>query len=158
ERALFLAQACVDNPQLRDEVEALISSYEQAGSSLETVAVDVAAQIFAEQPTAPAVGQQVGHYELIKQIGAGGMGEVYLAQDSRLARKVALKLLPARFTQDAERLRRFEREARAASALNHPSILTIYEIGEVSGTHFIATEFIDGQTLRQHLSSTRMEL
>src|SRR5262245_30803268 len=100
ERALFLAQACVDDPRLRDEVEALISSYEQAGGSLETVAVDVAAQILAEQPTAPAVRQQFGHYELISQIGAGGMGKVYLAQDNRLARKVALKLLPLHVVQD----------------------------------------------------------
>ena len=163
ERALFLAQACVDDPRLRDEVEALISSYEQAGGeqagcSLETVAVDVAAQILAGQQAAPAVGQQVGHYELIKQIGAGGMGEVYLAQDSKLARKVALKLLPSHVIHDRQRLERFKQEARAASALNHPNILTIYEIGEEAGRPFIATEFIEGETLRDCIAHTRLAI
>src|SRR5207237_10500889 len=88
-------------------------------------------------------------------IGRGGMGEVYLAADRRLGRRVALKLLPALFTQNAERLRRFEQEARAASALNHPNILTIYEIGDATGVHFIATEFIEGETLRQYLRNAR---
>jgi serine/threonine protein kinase len=92
---------------------------------------------------------RIGRYKLIKKIGAGGMGEIYLGEDERLNRKVALKLLPAQFTQDADRVRRFELEAKAASALNQPNIITIYEIGEEDGVHYIATEYIQGQTLRQ---------
>lgn|GEM_PF-4554152 len=105
-----------------------------------------------EQVTFPA-GQRIGQYEIISPLGKGGMGEVYLAQDHKLGRKVALKFLPLSFTKDADRLRRFEREARAASALNHPNILTIHEIGEIDGHRFIATEFIDGETLRQKIAA-----
>ena len=105
-----------------------------------------------EQANFPA-GQRIGHYEIVSMLGKGGMGEVYLAQDHRLGRRVALKFLPLSFTKDADRLRRFEREAQAASALNHPNILTIHEIAEVDGHRFIATEFIDGETLRQRIAT-----
>src|SRR5690349_12771637 len=105
-----------------------------------------------------APGVRFDRYEMLSPLGKGGMGEVYLAQDTRLKRKVALKLLPTAFTQDADRVRRFEQEAQAASALNHPNIITIYEIGEVDGTHYIATEFIEGQTLRQRMASEKMKL
>src|SRR5262245_25553548 len=98
----------------------------------------------------------IAHYRLLAPLGAGGMGEVYLAEDTKLGRKVALKLLPAESTRDAGRLRRFEQEARAASALNHPNILTIFEIGEANGERYIATEFIDGQTLRERLNGDRL--
>ncbi len=87
---------------------------------------------------------RLDHYEILSLLGKGGMGEVYLARDARLSRNVALKLLPTEFTQFAERIRRFEHEAKAASALNHPNILTIYEIGATDHTHFIATEYIEG--------------
>src|SRR2546422_11377296 len=100
-------------------------------------------------------GTKFDRYEILSLLGKGGMGEVYLAQDIRLRRKVALKLLPAEFTQEAERVRRFEQEAITASSLNHPNIITVYETGEVAGTYFIATEFIDGQTLRQRLKQSR---
>ena len=94
--------------------------------------------------------EAISHYRILKKLGEGGMGEVYLAQDTRLDRKVALKLLPVGTTGDEDRFRRFQREAKAASALNHPNILTIYEIGEEDALHFIATEFIEGVTLREH--------
>jgi serine/threonine protein kinase/Tfp pilus assembly protein PilF len=96
-------------------------------------------------------GQTIGHYEILSPLGKGGMGEVYLVQDTKLGRKVALKFLSAAFTTNQDRLRRFEQEARSASALNHPNILTIHEIGEADGRRFIATEFIDGETLRQRI-------
>jgi len=94
----------------------------------------------------------ISHYRIISKIGAGGMGEVYLAEDTSLERKVALKLLPAEFTKDQDRVRRFIQEAKAASALNHPNIITIHEIGQHRDAHYFATEFIDGSTLRQHLA------
>ncbi|HKY04352.1 MAG TPA: serine/threonine-protein kinase, partial [Blastocatellia bacterium] len=104
------------------------------------------------------LSETISHYRLIRKLGAGGMGEVYLAEDTRLNRKVALKLLPENFTRDAERLRRFTQEARAASALNHPNIITIYDIGQVDSTHFIASEFIEGRSLREQRRQTRMQL
>src|SRR5262249_3974925 len=97
-------------------------------------------------------------YEIKSLLGRGGMGEVYLAEDVTLGRPVALKMLPAQLTVDAERVRRFEQEARAASALNHPNIVTIHEIGHSGSAHFIAMEFIEGETLRRRLESTRMSL
>src|SRR5438552_13126277 len=103
-------------------------------------------------------GAQLGPYQILSSLGAGGMGEVYLAEDNRLGRKVALKLLPAEFTKDADRVRRFEQEARAASALNHPNIITIYDIGQADGIHFIATEFVEGETLRQRMTGERLAL
>ncbi len=103
-------------------------------------------------------GDQIGRYQIHSLLGAGGMGQVYLAQDTQLDRPLALKLLPAKFTGDVDRLRRFKQEARATSALNHPNILTIYEIGEADGAHFIATEFIDGVTLRLHLGRNSLKM
>src|SRR6266542_4965558 len=99
----------------------------------------------------------ISHYRILKKFGEGGMGEVYLAQDIKLDRKVALKLLPMATTGDEDRFRRFQQEAKAASALNHPNILTIYEIGEEDSLHFIATEFIDGVTMREHVWQKRMK-
>ena len=102
--------------------------------------------------------ERIAHYQVDRLIGAGGMGEVYLAEDATLHRKVALKLLPARYTQDEERVRRFQREARTASALNHPNIITIYEIGESDAVHYIATEYIEGDTLRSRIVKGAMPL
>ncbi|HEY7913401.1 MAG TPA: serine/threonine-protein kinase, partial [Blastocatellia bacterium] len=102
--------------------------------------------------------EPISHYRIISKLGAGGMGEVYLAEDTRLDRKVALKILPEEFTKSEDRLRRFTQEARAASALNHPNIITIYDIGQSGEAHFIATEFIEGRTLGQHMKRARMTL
>src|SRR5215470_13353094 len=160
ERESILAEACASDDDLRREVESLLAAHEDAGTFLQAPAVEVAAQdIVADQATAPApqlIGRELANYKIISLLGRGGMGEVYLAEDKRLRRKVALKLLPEAFTRDVARVRRFEQEARAASALNHPNILTIHEIGQVDGAHFIATEFIDGQTLRQRMKDGKM--
>src|SRR5256712_6529458 len=96
----------------------------------------------------------LSHYRIVSKLGAGGMGEVYLAQDTRLGRRVAIKFLHQEFSKDEDKLNRFVQEAKAASALNHPNILTVYEIGEVDGKNYISTELIDGKTLRAHLSQT----
>jgi Tol biopolymer transport system component/serine/threonine protein kinase len=156
QRTAFLAQACAGDDELRAEIETLLAADEAENSFIDKPALEVAARIFAsEQPT--LAGTRLGNYQILSQIGAGGMGEVYLAEDTRLKRKVALKLLPAAFTQDAERVRRFEQEAQAASALNHPNILTIYDFGQIgergAGLHYLATEFVEGQTLRQLLQN-----
>ena len=102
--------------------------------------------------------RQIGPFQIIELLGKGGMGEVYLAEDTRLGRKVALKLLPPELTNDEVRVLRFQQEARTASALNHPNILTIFDIGEVESTHFIATEFVKGETLRACISATGMNV
>src|SRR2546422_5625844 len=105
-----------------------------------------------------ANGKKLGRYEIRSQLGAGGMGEVYLAQDTKLDRKVALKILPADVAENRGRMERFVQEAKAASALNHPNIITIYEIDETDTNHFIATEFIDGETLREREQKTSLKM
>src|SRR2546421_4041945 len=105
-----------------------------------------------------SVGTRLGRYEIRSKIGEGGMGEVYLAEDSKLNRKVAIKILPAEVASDHERMRRFVQEAKAAAALNHPNIAHIYEIGESGGVNFIVTEFIEGTTLRNRLRQSQIEL
>ena len=156
-RAALLDNACKDDPSLRREVESLIASHEQAQSLFELPAFEAAAGLPASDK-AELVGRRIGDYKFLEQIGRGGMGEVYLAHDSRLGRRVALKLLPSRYTTDEQRVRRFEQEARAASALNHPNILMIFEIGRVDGIHFIATEYVEGETLRQRMANAKMSL
>jgi eukaryotic-like serine/threonine-protein kinase len=154
----FLETACGSDAALRRRVEALLASRERVGSFIETSAVGIATRIIETGQADSLVGQTFGHYKISKRIGSGGMGEVYLATDMTAGRKAALKLLPMRFTGDAERLKRFQQEARAVVALNHPNILTIYEIGEDHSTHYIASELIEGETLRQRLLRGRIEV
>jgi len=152
QRAEFLDGACSGDQLLLSEIQLLLSSHDRAEGFIEVPAADLAAELLAHGTTALFIGQQIGPYAIESLLGIGGMGEVYMAQDTRLARPVALKLLPPQFTLDAERVRRFELEARSASALNHPNIVTIYEIGRVNNSQFIVTEFIDGETLRRRIS------
>ncbi len=156
-RAAFVSESCNGDEELRHEVESLLASQAKAGDFIEEPVHEVAARLIADQKRS-IVGHPIGHYEIIELLGVGGMGEVYLARDPRLDRKIALKLLPAYFTKDEDRLQRFEQEARTASSLNHPNIVTIYEIGQADGHQFIATEFIDGVTLRERLTSIRLKL
>lgn len=152
---MFLDEACGGDESLRQQVEVLLTAHEEAGSFIERPAFEVEARSVADDQDESVVGQTIGHYKIISTLGVGGMGEVYLAQDTRLGRMIALKLLPVAFTRDTDRLRRFQQEARAASALNHPNIVSIYEVGQIDDRHFIASEFVDGETLRHHISGHR---
>ena len=158
QRAAFLDQSCADDQGLRAEVESLLASDRRGWNLIERPAVEVAAPLLANERPQLKPGQIFSHYQIESMIGKGGMGEVYLAVDKLLNRKIALKLLPADYTQDKERLRRFQQEAQAASALNHPNILTIHEIGNIEEQRFIATEFVDGQTLRQRFHRESLTL
>jgi serine/threonine protein kinase/Tfp pilus assembly protein PilF len=158
ERIAFLEETCKGDRDLRKQVERLVKSHEKSGDFLESSAFAVAPELLTDDHAGASVGELIGHYRIESLIGIGGMGEVYLARDERLGRKVALKLLPARLTADETQLSRFKTEARAASALNHPNILTVYEIGAEGNRQFIATEFIEGMTLRAAFACGRMNL
>src|SRR5947209_153624 len=140
--------ACEGDEVLRRKVEALLASRQRAAGFIETSSVGLATKIIQNQQADSLVGRTIGHYKISESIGTGGMGDVYLATDITAGRKAALKLLPMRFTGDAERLKRFQQEAHAVVALNHPNILTVYEIGEDHSVHYIASELIEGETLR----------
>src|SRR2546423_8242404 len=158
ERAAFLNEACHGDKSLRREVESLLASYDRAENFIESPAFEVAPELLTNDRAGALVGELIGHYRIEALLGVGGMGEVYLARDERLGRKVALKLLPERLMVDETQLSRFKTEARSASALNHPNILTVYEIGAEGNRQFIATEFIEGMTLRASLACGRMNL
>ncbi|MFN7948884.1 MAG: protein kinase [Blastocatellia bacterium] len=165
ERSAFLARACADDDSLRREVESLLEAGAEPTSVIDAPALPDLAQVAAEmisdlpaQPQPSLAGKMIGHYRVLSPLGRGGMGEVWLAADTRLGRRVAIKLLPAEFMRDADLVRRFELEARAASALNHPNIITIHEIGLTGDTRFIATEFIEGETLRYRLAKDAISL
>src|SRR6266542_4010367 len=154
----FLDRACEGDAVLQREVEALLASDQRAGRFIETSAVGLAAKIIQNGQADLLIGRTIGHYKISKRIGIGGMGDVYLATDMTAGRKAALKLLPSRFTGDAERLKRFQQEAHAVVGLNHPNILTAYEIGEDHSIHYIASELIEGETLRERLKCGPMQL
>jgi serine/threonine protein kinase len=150
-REAFVAEVAKDHEALRDEVLSLLKAQAQASSFMERSAMKVAAAALAQDSNLTTsfslAGKQLASYKIEKLLGAGGMGEVYLARDSKLDRLVALKILPWHFVADVDRATRFKREARALSSLNHPNLITIYEVGEADGLHFIAMEFVEGQTL-----------
>lgn len=154
ERSATVKEACGSDEGLRLEVESLLASHEEATDFLEESVVGAAARLIVEDRTHLAAGEQIDHYQILSLLGVGGMGEVYLVRDTTLGRQAAIKLLPSRFSEDRDRLRRFQQEARAASALNHPNIITIYELGEFESAQYLATEFIDGETLLQHMKDS----
>lgn len=161
-QAAFLIEACAGDNDLRREVESLLAAHKQAGSFLETPAIEEHARYFAatgtsEESSAPSLsnlsGRSISQYKILSAIGKGGMGEVWLAEDTQLRRHVALKLLPPKFTTQAVHVRRFKQEAQAVIALNHPNIVTLFDFGQSENGYFMATEFIDGQTLRARLQN-----
>ncbi|HKZ79850.1 MAG TPA: protein kinase [Pyrinomonadaceae bacterium] len=153
QRADFLAQACAADPELKSEVESLLASHDQASDFIAAPALAVAAEMLAQDQNDELIGQTVAHYRIISLLGAGGMGRVFLAEDTDLGRRVALKFLPEYFTSNKSQVRRFQQEARSASALNHPNILTVYEVGQIAGTEYMATEYVEGLTLRSRLKA-----
>ena len=157
ERSDFLIQASEGDQELRREVESRLAAHPQAGNFIEQVSAEDPTLRFSHQSES-IVGESLGRYKILSLLGTGGMGQVYRGRDETLGRDVAVKVLPAAFTQDADRVRRFAQEARAASSLNHPNIITIYEIGRSGRTHFIATELVEGRTLRQQMAEGRLKL
>lgn len=153
ERTAFLARACAGDDAVRCEVESLLAARHEAGGFLSQPVVECAL-LSGAQPAGltERLNSFIGQYQLLSILGVGGMGEVFLAEDTRLHRQVALKLLPPQFSQQPGRVRRFEQEARATTALNHPNIVTLYDTGQHEGAYFIVNEFVDGQTLRAHLN------
>ncbi len=162
QREDFLEQSCAGDEELRKEVGALISAHEKVGSFMESPALDVAARDLAKN-AGPGrkldfVGQTILHYRVLEKIGEGGMGIVYRALDTHLQRPVAIKILPPEMLADRERRLRFTQEARAASALNHPNIVTIYDIDQFEGTDYIAMEYVSGKTLAEVIPHRGMKL
>jgi len=158
DRTSFLDEVCAADFELRSEAASLLGAHDEAGDFIEEPALATDARVLIGDEAVDQIGRDIGPYTIVERLGAGGMGEVYLAQDHRLVRLVALKILPPYFASDDARLRRFRREAQAASALNHPNILTIHEVGEAEETRFIATEFIDGKTVRELIAARELTL
>ena len=153
ERSDFLDRACGDDQSLREEVEALLTADASNEDFLSTPAYEFAASIIAGEEIEFSAGQEIGPYTILCPLGSGGMGQIYLAEDAKLRRKIAIKLISPQFAADPSRVQRFEQEALAASALNHPNICVIHQLGTTeSGRHFIAMEYIQVTTLRQQLS------
>jgi serine/threonine protein kinase len=150
-RADFLASACNGDTELQTEINSLLAESEQEDSFLDKSALSAGLSLLAKDSLITSIGAQIGHYKIHKLIGRGGMGEVYLAEDTRLGRFVALKMLPAYLTGESVSVCRFQQEARAASSVSHPNIAHIYEIDETDGRHYLAMEYVQGMTLRQLL-------
>ena len=157
-RQNYLNQVCGKNKTLLAEVESLLASHDSSDSFLETPAIARVTEMLENNGQKLKKGKCFGNYEIIKQIGTGGMGEVYLAQDNKLDRKVAVKILNENFSKHESNLGRFIQEAKAASALNHPNILVIHEIGETDKTHYLVSEYIKGKTLREVLKDKNLKL
>src|SRR5437773_6074178 len=146
-RQEFLEQACGANQELRREVESLLAAHDKSGSFMGEPALAGMADVLHRATSRFRPGDTVGVYKVLDLVGSGGMGEVYRAQDTRLKREVAIKVLPQAFAADRERLHRFEQEARSAAALNHPNIVSVHDMGTADGSPYIVAELLDGQNL-----------
>src|SRR6266699_19655 len=158
ERGAFLDEACAGDEVMRQKVESLLAAAQQMGGFMEERMSRVAGELMVDETATAAAGQMIGYYKIVELLDKGGMGEVYLATDTRSGREVALKLLPAFSVSDQQRVRRFQQEARSILALNHPNIVTIYEIGQTDSAHYIVTERITGETLRRRLARAPLEI
>ncbi len=158
QRSAFLEEACGGDEELRREVEKLLLAHQQAGGFLGSPAVEVAVRGIGQDQKPSLLGRQIGAYKIVSLLGAGGMGEVYRAQDTRLKRSVAIKVLPAHLSDDADLRQRFEREARVVSSLNHPHICTLYDIGRQDGVDFLVMEYLEGETLARRLEKGPLPL
>ena len=154
ERGAFLDKACASDPSLRTRSRGVDRFLREPGSFIEAPVFEEAAELVVSAQTESLVGRQLGPYKITAVLGSGGWAK-YISRRMAAWQEVALKLLPRYFTEDEQRLRRFQQEARAASALNHPNIITIFEIGQLDSIRFLATEYIEGETIRQRLSETR---
>jgi len=151
ERSAYLDEACGGDEALRRKVETLLVAHKEAEDFLEEPAVEMVAEGFAKDGVSKLVGSQLGSYKILSFIAAGGMGEVYRARDTQLDREVAIKVLPAQFTQDPERLARFQREAKLLAALNHPNIAAIHSFEHADDIHFLVLELVPGETLQERV-------
>lgn len=151
-RADFLDEICADDLELRREIESLLAESDSNDGFLSKSPLNLGMALVSNQAENALAGETIGHYKILKMLGQGGMGEVFLAEDTNLARRVALKMLPAFLTEEADSIRRFRQEARAASAISHPNVAHIYETGNTNNRHFIAMEYVEGVTLRDLLN------
>jgi Tol biopolymer transport system component len=158
ERSAFLERACAGDAALRREVESLLISADEAGSFIERPAAESGGGLFENETAVLEAGRALGGYQIVRRLGAGGMGDVYLARHTQHERLAALKILPSHFADDAQRMGRFRQEARAVLSLNHPNVVTAYDIGESDGVPFIATEYVEGETLRERLKRGRLSV
>jgi serine/threonine protein kinase len=158
-RVSFVAQATAGDENLRRELDSMLLHFERSNSFIETPAYAIVAEQIVEDETPEhLIGTTLGPYRILDVLGQGGMGVVYRALDEELQRKVALKFLHTELTSDKSRILRFKQEARAASALNHPNILTVFAIGEIDGRYYISTELVEGETLRELMKSRQLSL